>query len=211
MVRGDGAGSCRHNGSSLPRRGHLVSPNGAVTSQPRAERSAALGWTAKRKSALKGRPINRYESSSLDGRNKKRVRLPRPVRHERGEGRGEGCFTMASGPTLRSASSPRPSPPFRTKERETEAPERTARNFAQTDTGGAARENRPPLQGFGPSPTQTQGDALGWNGAAPLGLNTYLWEEKKTAVGVRIARAVTHFDFRHGFFVASPFQPTFPR
>ena len=58
------------------------------------------------------------------------------MRHERGEGRDPGCFTIASGPTLRSASSPRPSPPFRTEERETEAPERIARTFAKTEIRG---------------------------------------------------------------------------
>ena len=72
-----------------------LSPNGAMTFQPRAERSAALGSLAKRKPALKGRSI-------------------------RGAGRGIGS----------------------------------------------------PLQGFGASPTPTQGDALGWNSFAPLGLNT---------------------------------------
>ena len=38
---------------------------------------------------------------------------------------------------------------------------------------GAARKHRSPLQGFGPFPTPTQGDALGWNGSAPLRLKTY--------------------------------------
>ena len=76
--------------------------------------------------------ISRCESSCRNHRNTKRVRLPRPVRHERGEGRGEGCFTLASSPPLRSASSPRPAPPFRTEERETEASVRTARTVAKT-------------------------------------------------------------------------------
>ena len=40
-------------------------------------------------------------------------------------------------------------------------------------TGGAAWGNVTPLQGFGPSQTPTQGDALGWYGAAPLGLNRF--------------------------------------
>ena len=35
--------------------------------------------------------ISRRESSFTNGRNEERARLPRPVRHERGEGRGEGC------------------------------------------------------------------------------------------------------------------------
>ena len=82
-----------------------------------------------RRFALRQLPQN--ESNAPQGA---RVRLPRPVRHERGEGRGEGCFTTASGPALRSASSPRPSPPFRTEEREPEIPVRTARTFAKTDT-----------------------------------------------------------------------------
>ncbi len=77
---------------------------------------------------------NHCERSCRDRDNQQRVRLRRPVRHERGEGRGEGCFTMASGPTLRSASSPQPFPPFQTEERETEAPARTARTFPQVDT-----------------------------------------------------------------------------
>ena len=74
----------------------LFSPNGADLSQPRAERSAALGWIAKGNPALKGRPM---------------------------------C--------------------------------------------GAARGNGSPLQGFVAWPASTQGDALGWNGSAPLGLNIY--------------------------------------
>ena len=37
--------------------------------------------------------------------------------------------------------------------------------------GGAAREIGSPLQGYGSSPTPTQGDALGWYKSAPLGLN----------------------------------------
>ena len=67
------------------------------------------------------------EQPCRDRCNEQRVRLPRPVRHERGEGRGEGCSTIPSGPTLRSTSSPRPSPPFRTEEREPAIPVRTAR------------------------------------------------------------------------------------
>ena len=39
--------------------------------------------------------------------------------------------------------------------------------------GGTARGNGSPLQGFGASPTPTQGDALGWYKSAPLGLNTH--------------------------------------
>ena len=38
--------------------------------------------------------IHRCESVCSNRRNEERVRLPRPVRHERGEGRGEGCPTM---------------------------------------------------------------------------------------------------------------------
>ena len=78
--------------------------------------------------------FNRCESSCRDRSNTKRVRLPRPVRHERGEGWGEGCFTFSNRLASRRASSPRPSPPFRTEERETEAPVRTAAVFATTDT-----------------------------------------------------------------------------
>ncbi len=77
---------------------------------------------------------NRCERSRRDSGTPKHVRLPRPVRHERGEGRGEGCFTIPSGSTVRGASSPRPSPPFRTEEREAEIPVRTVRTFAVTDT-----------------------------------------------------------------------------
>ena len=69
-----------------------------------------------------------------------RVRLPRPVRHERGEGRGEGCLSVGSRLTLGSASSPQPSPPFGTEERETEAPVRTARTFAKTDRTSCLRD-----------------------------------------------------------------------
>ena len=79
------------------------------------------------------RNINRCENLCRDRDNHQRVRLPRPVRHERGEGRGEGCLTIASGPALRSASSPRPSPPFRTEAREPEAQVRSARTFAKID------------------------------------------------------------------------------
>ena len=134
VVRSDGAGRSRHDGPFLPQREYLFSPNGAMLYQPRAERSVALGWTAKRKPALKGRPM-----------------------------------------------------------------------------GGAARENWSPLQGFGPSPTPTQGDALGWNGSAPLGLNTCRREEHETEVVVRTARTDTQLDVRYSFFVASPFHPSFPR
>ena len=45
--------------------------------------------------------------------------------HSRAPVQGEGCFTRASGPPLPSASSPRPSPPFGTEERETEMADRT--------------------------------------------------------------------------------------
>ena len=59
---------------------------------------------------------------------------PRPVRHERGEGRGEGCPTLLPQVSLwRRASSPRPSPPFRTEERETEVSVRSARPFAKSE------------------------------------------------------------------------------
>ena len=40
--------------------------------------------------------INRCESVCRNRRTEERVRLPRPVRHERGEGRGEGCPTNTS-------------------------------------------------------------------------------------------------------------------
>ena len=40
--------------------------------------------------------------------------------------------------------------------------------------GGAARADGSPLQGLGALPTPTQGDALGWYRAAPLGLNTFI-------------------------------------
>ena len=39
--------------------------------------------------------------------------------------------------------------------------------------GGAGRGDGSPLQGLSASPTPTQGDALGWYMAAPLGLTTY--------------------------------------
>ena len=80
-----------------------------------------------------GLRINLCETSCRNRWTKKRIRLPRPVRHERGEGRGEGCFTIARVSTLRSASAPQLSPPFRTEERETVAPVRTARTFSKTD------------------------------------------------------------------------------
>ena len=86
--------------------------------------------------------ISRCESSCENCRNEERVGLPLPVRHERGEGRGEGYSTTAGDPTLRSASSPHPSPPFRTEERETKAPVRTARTFATTDVH---RDAQPPV------------------------------------------------------------------
>ena len=70
------------------------SPNGADSCQPRAERSAAQGWTGRGNVALKGR-----------------------------------------------------------------------------STGGVVRGDGSPLQGFGFSQIRTQGDALGWNVIAPLGLN----------------------------------------
>ena len=81
---------------------------------------------------------NRCEASFEDRSNPRRVRLPRPVRHERGEGRGEGCFTATSGPSVRSASSPQPPPPFRTEEREPDAPMPAARAFAKTITARAS-------------------------------------------------------------------------
>ena len=43
-----------------------------------------------------GITISRCESSCRNRRYEQRVRLPRPVRHERGEGRGEGCPTHAN-------------------------------------------------------------------------------------------------------------------
>ena len=71
--------------------------------------------------------INRCERACSNRPNEERVRLPLPVRHERGEGRGEGCpLLRRSVSPWRSASSPRPSPPFRTEERETETTVRTA-------------------------------------------------------------------------------------
>ena len=79
--------------------------------------------------------LSRCESSCWSRHNEKRVRLPRPVRHERGEGRGErGAPPMRTVSPLRSASSPQPSPPFRTEEREPEATVLTARTFAKTDS-----------------------------------------------------------------------------
>ncbi len=107
--------------------------------------------------------INRCESSCRNRWRKKRVRLPRPVRHERGEGRGEGCFTLASGPTLRSASSPRPSPPFRTEERETETPVRTARTSAKTDNTRLASQDgglRLPTYGFARVPQASRPESV---------------------------------------------------
>ena len=74
---------------------NVVSPNGAMPYQPRAERSAALGWTTQWNIALKGRSM-----------------------------------------------------------------------------GGVMRCDGSPLQGFGPMAIPTQGDALGWNSIAPLGLDT---------------------------------------
>ena len=41
--------------------------------------------------------INRCESVCRNRRHEEHVRLPRPVRHERGAGRGEGCPTIVSG------------------------------------------------------------------------------------------------------------------
>ena len=79
---------------------HSVSPNGAMTYQPRAERSAALGCRTERTASPEG------------------------VAHGRPAGRGVG----------------RPFRALRTKA------------------------------------TETQGDALGWNGSAPLGLNRYQGE-----------------------------------
>ena len=48
----------------------MVSPNGAMTCQPRAKRSAALGWIAKINPALKGRTTGgaaRGNGSPLQG------------------------------------------------------------------------------------------------------------------------------------------------
>ena len=98
-----------------------------------SRRHSRFGNLRYRTRAARHRNINRCENLCRDRDNYQRVRLPRPVRHERGEGRGEGCFTMASGPALRSASSPQPSPPFRTEEREPEAPERLVPTFAKID------------------------------------------------------------------------------
>ena len=66
-------GSCRpHRARRLtpPPREYLFSPNGAAPYQPRAERSAALGWITKWNPALKGRPIGgaaRDNGSPLQG------------------------------------------------------------------------------------------------------------------------------------------------
>ena len=54
----------------------------------------------RKRPARKCSPISRCESSCRYRRTKKRVRLPRPVRHERGEGRGEGCLTTANRLTI---------------------------------------------------------------------------------------------------------------
>ena len=64
------------------------------------------------------KPINGCESFNLDRSHKKRLRLPRPVRHERGEGRGEGSFIIPSDPIVQSSSSP----PFRPEVSEPEGP-----------------------------------------------------------------------------------------
>lgn len=53
-----------------PAGGHLVSPNGADSYQPRAERRAALGLTGRRNIALKGRAtdgVGRGTGSPLQG------------------------------------------------------------------------------------------------------------------------------------------------
>ena len=101
------------------------------------------------------------EGSCRDCGNTKRVRLPRPVRHERGEGRGEGCFTIANGPTLRSASSPQGSPPSRTEESKPEALVETARTFAMPDAGPIARNA--PASGL-PLPSMGRGnEGEGWS------------------------------------------------
>jgi len=59
-------------------------------------------------------------------------RLPRSARHERGEGWGEGQFSQTSRTT--SASSPRPSPPFRMEEKESK-PRTVSSSAAVTATG----------------------------------------------------------------------------
>ena len=50
-----------------------------------------------KRGAVGVRPINHCDSSCRSRRCEMRVRLPRPMRHERGEGRGEGCPTLADG------------------------------------------------------------------------------------------------------------------
>ena len=122
-------------------------PNSAVPAgrSPalRGAHAAGVPFSAARRKPRS--PINRCESSCRECSDKKRVRLPRPVRHER----GEGCFTIASGPALPSDSSPRPSPPFRTEEREPETPVRTARTFAKADYLFTPQETQTGARSFG--------------------------------------------------------------
>ena len=59
------------------------------------ERGQAAGgrgkWSAAFRPQKRAACMDHRESSSRNRRTEKRVRLPLPVRHERGEGRGEGC------------------------------------------------------------------------------------------------------------------------
>ena len=83
-----------------------------------------------------------------------RLRLPRPARHERGEGWGEGSFSPAPVPPGEmSTSSPQPSPPFRTEERETVGrvcPQRAAAPWGRP--GGAVGTPRPTFSEGAPPP-----------------------------------------------------------
>ena len=89
--------------------------------------------------------ISHGERSCRNPRIEKCVRLPRPVRHERGEGWGEGCPTTAYGFAVPSASSPRPSPPFRTEEREPEDLGWRVPTFAKTAKATPLRRLLPGL------------------------------------------------------------------
>ena len=60
------------------------------------ERKKGTGVSTKRRKKRVPN-INRCKSVCRNRRHEERVRLPRPVRHERGEGWGEGCPTIVYG------------------------------------------------------------------------------------------------------------------
>ena len=126
--------------------------------------------------------ISRCESSCWNGRNDERGRLPLSVR--------DGYVFSPNGAA-----------PFQPRAERSAALGSIANGnpaLKGRSMDGAARGNGSPLQGFGAYPTPTQGDALGWDGAAPLGLNRNFrcWSRGRRHLSVATAPAFAAIDAR---------------